>query len=83
MALGLYFIQMKYSAVVSVPLPSFPSSSPFFLLLLPSPSSSFLIITIISYGEGNGNLLQYSCLENLMNREAWKAVVLGVASNQT
>ena len=22
-------------------------------------------------GEGNGNLLQYSCLENLMDREAW------------
>ena len=24
-----------------------------------------------SLGEGNGNLLQYSCLENPMNREAW------------
>ena len=26
-----------------------------------------------SPGEGNGNRLQYSCLENLMNREAWRA----------
>ena len=24
-----------------------------------------------SPGEGNGNPLQYSCLENLMDREAW------------
>ena len=24
-----------------------------------------------SPGEGNGNLLQYSCLENPMDREAW------------
>ena len=26
-----------------------------------------------SPGEGNGNPLQYSCLENPMNREAWQA----------
>ena len=29
-------------------------------------------------GEGNGNLLQYSCLENTMDRRAWWAVVPGV-----
>ena len=29
--------------------------------------------------EGNGNPLQYSCLENPMNREAWQATVHGVA----
>ena len=34
-------------------------------------------------GEGNGNLLQYSCLENLMDREAWWATVHGVAKSQT
>ena len=28
--------------------------------------------------EGNGNPLQYSCLENLMDREAWWATVRGV-----
>ena len=33
--------------------------------------------------EGNGNPLQYSCLENSMNRGAWKAVVCGVAKSQT
>ena len=30
-------------------------------------------------GEGNGTLLQYSCLENPMDRGAWKATVHGVA----
>ena len=28
-----------------------------------------------SPGEGNGNLLQYSCLENPMDRGAWQATV--------
>ena len=32
-----------------------------------------------SHGEGNGNSLQYSCLENLMDREAWQATVHEVA----
>ena len=29
-------------------------------------------------GEGNGNLLQYSCLENPMDKVAWWAIVRGV-----
>ena len=29
-------------------------------------------------GEGNGNPLQYSCLGNPTNREAWQATVRGV-----
>ena len=36
-----------------------------------------------SPGEGNGNPLQYYCLENAMDREAWKATVYGVAKSQT
>ena len=32
-----------------------------------------------SPGEGNGNLLQYSCLKNPMDRGAWQAAVHGVA----
>ena len=32
-----------------------------------------------SPGEGNGNPLQYSCLENSMNREVWQATVHGIA----
>ena len=33
--------------------------------------------------EGNGNPLQYSCLENPMARGAWPAAVVGVAQSQT
>ena len=33
--------------------------------------------------EGNGNLLQYSCLENSMDRGACQATVLGVTKGQT
>ena len=36
-----------------------------------------------SPGEGNGNPLQYSCLENLMDRGAWQATVHGVAKSHT
>ena len=31
-----------------------------------------------SSGEGNGNLLQYSCLENPLDKGAWQATVHGV-----
>ena len=34
-------------------------------------------------GVGNGNLIQYSCLENSMDRGAWWAIVHGVAKSQT
>ena len=34
-------------------------------------------------GEGNGYPLQYSCLENSMNRGAWQATVHGVAKSET
>ena len=34
-------------------------------------------------GEGNGYPLQYSCLENPVDGEAWKATVHGVAESQT
>ena len=33
--------------------------------------------------EGNGTSLQYSCLENPMDRGAWKAAVHGVAEGRT
>ena len=34
-------------------------------------------------GEGNGTPLQYSCLENPMDGEAWWAAVHGVAKSRT
>ena len=36
-----------------------------------------------SLGEGNGNPLQYSCLENSMDSGAWWAVVHGVTKSRT
>ena len=36
-----------------------------------------------SPGEGDGNPLQYSCLENSMDTGAWQATVHGVAKSRT
>ena len=36
-----------------------------------------------SLGEGNVNLLQYSCLENSVDRGAWQGTVHGVVKSQT
>ena len=36
-----------------------------------------------SSGRGNGNPLQYSCLENSKNRGAWRAIVHGVAKSRS
>ena len=40
-------------------------------------------ITTTFFGEGNGTPLQYSCLEDPMDRGAWWAAVYGVAKSQT
>ena len=34
-------------------------------------------------GGGNSNPIQYSCLENPMNREPWQAIVHGAVKSQT
>ena len=36
-----------------------------------------------SPGEGDSNTYQYSCIENSMDREAWKAIVHGVPKSWT
>ena len=36
-----------------------------------------------SPGEGNGNLLQYSSLENPMERGAWRTTINGVTKSRT
>ena len=36
-----------------------------------------------SPGEGDGYPLQYSCLENSMDRGAWKATVYGISKSRT
>ena len=40
-------------------------------------------VSIILPGEGNGNPLQYSCLEDSMDRGAWRATVHGIAKSWT
>ena len=43
-----------------------------------------ILHTFISlFGEGTGNPLQYSCLENPTDKGAWQATVNGVAKSQT
>ena len=39
--------------------------------------------TVCRNVQGNGTPLQYSCLENPMDRGAWKAAVHGVAEGRT
>ena len=53
--------------------------------VLTSKDSDLLILSFImlSFGEGNGNPLQYSCLKNPMDGGAWQAAVHGVAQSQT
>ena len=38
---------------------------------------------IDSFGEGNGDPLQYACLENTMDRGAWQAIVHEVMKSRT
>ena len=35
----------------------------------------------LPFGEGNGNPLQYSCLENPMDKRAWQAIVHGITKS--
>ena len=44
---------------------------------------SFLWLSSILFGEGNGTPLQYSCLANPMDGGAWWAAVYGVAKSWT
>ena len=43
----------------------------------------YFIYNSVYMGEGNGTLLQYSCLENPMDGGTWWAAVHGVATSQT
>ena len=52
-------------------------------LSLPSFKIPYICISILYCGEGNGSPLQYSCLENPMDREAWEAAAHGVAQSRT
>ena len=62
--------------LLSVPGNSSAWLPPWYYLLL-------LLSTVLNPGEGNGNPLQYSCLENPTDRGTWGAAVHGVAQSQT
>ena len=60
---------------------------PFLSCFLSSPNMSASCLYTIEYcilpfGDRNGNPLQYPCLENLMDRGAWQAIVHGVAKSR-
>ena len=50
---------------------------------LPSYKQILLYLSSTNPGEGNGNPLQYSCLENFTDRGDWWATVCGVAKSRT
>ena len=57
----------------------FPGDSEVKNLLVNSEDKGWIPGSDRSPGEGNGNLFQYSCLGNPMDRGAWWATVHGVA----
>ena len=48
-----------------------------------SDTAEWLHFSLSCIGEGNGNPLQYSCLENPRDRGAWWAAIYGVTQNRT
>ena len=52
---------------------------------LPRAGTGAMVLGLARFrdGEGNGTPLQYSCLENPMDRGAWKAAVHGVTEGWT
>ena len=57
-----------------------------FIKMYPYNLCNFLYVHCIFmkvYGEGNGTPLQYSCLENSVDGEAWWAAVHGIAKSDT
>ena len=87
------FSRQEFWSGVPLPSPS-TTSSPSYLLIHFSavfvlsfiPLKHFIstiIYSLIFTGEGNGTPLQYSCLENHMDRGAWWAAVYGVANSWT
>ena len=54
-----------------------------FMGSLESDTTEGLHFSLSCIGEGNGNPLQCSCLENPRDREAWWVAIYGVAQSQT
>ena len=57
------------------------------LVLVHQPSLDIYVQTsdetkVFSFGEGNGNPLEYSCLGNPMDRGVWRTTAPGIAKSQ-
>ena len=61
----------------------FPCTSPAVFLMLGSGEMLFMEIPLFFVGEDSGNPLQYSYLENPVDRGTWWAAVHGVAKSRT
>ena len=73
----LFYLRMKKLVLLMV----FHYLNETFFLMF---KKTFLIFWYLcSIGEGNGNPLQHSCLENPMDGGAWEATVHGVAKSRT
>ena len=91
---NLFFSQFSMMAVVALSHTAFTRLRHSFLLGFPGGSEvkasawnagdpALIPESRRSPGEGNGNPLQYSCLENPMDGGAWKTAVHGVAESRT
>ena len=72
-------VPVKHWLPISIPFPHLPAPGIYqcTFWLYEFDYSRYLV------GEGNGNPLQYSCLENLMDGGAWKAAVHGITDGRT
>ena len=82
----MWLVLVPQSLVVSKMLITAPiATHPLILILMSAPTNLPPISGKVGafFGEGNGTLLQYFCLENPMDGGAWWAAVHGVAQSWT
>ena len=72
-----------YNFIYRLPVEDFPGGSDSKASAYKAGDLSSILGSRRSPGEGNGNSLQYSSLENPMDRGVWRAIVHGVAKSRT
>ena len=77
------YVWLSYFAIQQKPIQVFPGSSVSKESACNAGDQGSIPRSGGSPGEGNGNPLQYSCLENSMDRGAWWATVHGDTKSQT
>ena len=77
----LVILKFDFILIDHIVLMGFPSGTVVKNLLTNAGDVSSISGSGIVPREGNGNPLQYFCLENSVNRGAWQATVHGVAKN--